>query len=299
MAIVDSGSLELYYVKEQKDKPGVLPTADTQWRKFDVVSESLVHDREVAQSQSITSSRQVRDLIPTSFAASGSFDVEFEMMTGSSPTSVHELVSRQGSYDDLLEGALCSKFGDLKGESKGLLSETYDVTQGVSGGQTTYSVKAGKDLDLKSGYLLRYYPGGGSDEYFGRVISTNKRGSDLDVVVADVEGLSAFPKTARTEANSRIIASGMRNGDRINTYTIDKFFKGNAAGFRYKGMFVNTFNLSLEGQSSVRASFDFLGIGGETITKAPKLISFNSESSLPTVWRRLLPQQLYITSTIP
>jgi len=274
MAFASSSNQEVYYVREASTFGKV--KNKHQWRLVGVTSESLVHDREVTQSQTIVANRQVRDLIPTTFGSSGNFECEMEVLSGD--WRADPLV--EGSYDGLILGALCADTNGLGG-AEGIHKKVTVVFRNNNVIQLTNE----KDLVLEHGGLFRIDLPGNRDPkggYIATVGSTAVNGNNLELTYIDP--WSSIPNSGGGN-NADLTYDYARGGKEVKTFMIEKFFTDINVGMRYTGMFVNQFSLNLEGNAAIRATFDFLGVSGEATSVRP---AFSTQG---------VPANAYLNST--
>ena len=203
-------------------------TSDYQTLRW--TGESLGYNIENINSEEVRSDRQISDLIQVGAENAGGFDFELSY----------------GSFDELLAGALFEEWGTtvaisettIQATASGFSSTATGVFNGVVAGQWL-EVSGFSDAGLNT---------------FHQVASLSSTNSVITTVTA--------PST--TEAAGATVAMGgaiLRNGTTMKSYSImrEHLDMSPLVYFMFRGMVVSQVEMSVEANSILTGSFEFMG----------------------------------------
>jgi hypothetical protein len=237
-ATADTNQTTLRFIEEEEW--GTVPSSgDMQELRF--TGESLGIERATTVSEEIRSDRQISDLIPTKVEAAGDINIEMSY----------------GSYDEFIRSALCNDWGTAIDEplpasaaedSGELMMDTSDVPAVIKG--------------------MAFEMSGASNAENNRIFIIT------DIVETGLTTSITVSPALKTDAFSgevRIKGTPIVNGVDTTSFYMEKEFLDVDKIVSYAGMVVDTMSLSVEAESKITGSFNFMGKSGntETATKNP------------------------------
>lgn len=245
MTIGETNRTELKYVKETTY--GVTPASALQ--KLRYTDESLVENSNTVTSSEIRSDRNIQEYVQVSAAVAGSIGFELSY----------------GTYDDLLEGALCNDYAAA-------------VTETAS---TISIVDTAGDLTIEdslAGFTPADWPIGKWIKVVG--FTTTNTGTHYAMVngtaTSSVIPVKSATLAAEAAGDSVTISNDgmLRNGVSDKSYTFEKEMLDLTTFFSYTGVVINTMNLAVNSESLLTGSF---GAIGKSETKAGATVGTGAE----------------------
>jgi hypothetical protein len=233
---------------------GTGPTTEDM-NEIRMTGESLTYDIANVVSSEIRDDRQTTDLIQSGADVNGALNIELSY----------------GSYDDYLASALFGVWSsDLNISSSNIAAATNTfssaatVFQNVVAGQ--WIKVASFTLSTNNGYFLVSAVGGG--------------GTSVTV--------SPSPITEATGDTIVVTGATLSNGVTQKSFTIERYHAdlSPAVYFEYNGMIVNGFNMSVQANSIITGSFDFLGKVGSvsgSATSSGSIVAANTNDVINAV----------------
>jgi len=254
----DSNQVGLYYIEEVTwgTTPGT-PTLAT----IRHTGESLGLNYSSIQTAEIRADRQVTDLIRSGLNAAGGFNFELSY----------------GAFDDFMEGALWGDWVGVGGTTTEFITSGTTSTHGflINSTAKTICVGSSQTIDIEPGQWVRLE---GSDENDGylfvtAVQTTTKVLTVQQTLVAEIELLAVDAAILR--------GARLRNGTTEHAYSIERKHELGVTDvyFRFLGMVVNTFNISVSANAILTGDIGFIGktgtYGAATVASATSAAAAN------------------------
>ena len=260
----DSNQTGLYFT-EEAGSWGTTPGVALAGLRF--TGESLSYNIENIVSNEIRTDRQVTDLIQTGSENAGGFEFELSY----------------SAFDDFMEGALWDDWTTDLGISLSTVAGTA-VTIGSSSGTGFATTTASGFTGISAGDWIRVA---------GFTESGNNGFFQVSAIAASLDEILVSPAATAEAAGDTVTMSGsrIRNSTTEHSYTIERKHDDLSPDqyFSFAGMVCNQMRVSVQANSILTGSFDFLGksctqatasAGSGSFTDAPAYDVMNAVSNV-------------------
>lgn len=248
MTVFASSNFKTLAMREDaSDNYGGDPGTGETLQYIPYTNENFLYQKESADSDTITQSRQKQDSIDVGFDVTGGFEMEWAPM----------------AYDQFIEGACWKRWGTATDET---------ITATINATAKTIVASAGTPFaNLVDGQFVKI--SGAGESANNAVFQIDSVDSDTQITIKDEYTLADETDTADVAVKGNLIQNAKNSSEEVRiSYFVERALNDMDPVYMwsFRGLMVNTISMSAQTKSILTGSIDFLGKNSESYSDGTK-----------------------------